>query len=153
MRELTSGDARIHLHLRHVPTEEVQTFFGAADLVALPYREILNSGTALLALSFNRPVLVPSKGAMAELQALVGSDWVRTYEGELTTGNLRQPCNGLNRRIDPELRPSIALDWNRVGERTLAAYRNVLFPSAAQEENLADSNRESRSASASALHS
>ncbi len=153
VRELTTGDSRIYLHLRHVPNEEVQTFFGAADLVALPYREILNSGTALLALSFNKPVLVPRKGAMAELQALVGSDWVRTYEGELSTGELAGALQWAQKANRSGNAPLDTLDWNRVAERTLDAYRNVLFPSAAAEEKVAGSNQESRSASASALHS
>jgi len=153
VRELTAGDSRIHLHLRHVRNEEVQTFFGAADLVALPYREIQNSGTALLALSFNKPVLVPRKGAMAELQALVGTDWVRTYEGELTTGELAGALQWEQKANRSGNAPLDTLDWNSVAEQTLAAYRNVLFPSPAAEEKVADSNRESRSASASALHS
>jgi beta-1,4-mannosyltransferase len=42
----------------------------AADLIALPYKEILNSGSAILALSFDRPILVPAAGALAEL-----SEW------------------------------------------------------------------------------
>jgi len=152
VRELASGDTRIHLHLRHVPNEEVQTYFGAADLVALPYREILNSGTALLALSFNRPVLVPNKGAMAELQALVGGNWVRTYDGELTTEQLGEALQWAHDEHRTGIAPLESLDWNRVGEQTLAAYRSVLFPTAGCEENLTGSTRK-RSASASALHS
>lgn len=152
VRELAGDDARIHMHLRHVPNEEVQTFFGAADLVALPYREILNSGTALLALSFNRPVLVPNKGAMAELQAQVGRNWVRTYEGELTTEQLAGALQWAQQKDRAGIAPLNTLDWNRVGEQTLAAYRNVLFPTATHEENVAEPKRESRSASAPALH-
>lgn len=150
--ELAGGDARIHMHLRHVPNDQVQTFFGAADLVALPYREILNSGTALLALSFNRPVLVPHKGAMAELQAQVGRNWVRTYQGELNAERLADALQWAQEEPRAKIAPLDTLDWNRVGEQTLAAYRNILFPAPVRDENVADSNRK-RSASASALHS
>ena len=79
-----AGDPRIRLSLGHVPDDKVQLYLRAADLVALPFRDITNSGSALLALGFDRPVLVPDRGAMGELQALAGSEWVRTYEGELT---------------------------------------------------------------------
>ncbi|HEX4782849.1 MAG TPA: glycosyltransferase, partial [Candidatus Sulfotelmatobacter sp.] len=153
VREQAGSDARIHMHLRHVPNEEVQTFFRAADLVVLPYREILNSGTALLALSFNRPVLVPNKGAMAELQALVGRNWVRTYEGDLTTEQLAEALQWAQHEHRAAIAPLESLDWNRVGEQTLAAYRNVLFPPSARDENIVEPKQESRSASASALHS
>lgn len=152
VRELASGDARIHLHLRHVPNDEVQTFFGAADLVALPYREILNSGTALLALSFNKPVLVPHKGAMAELQARVGRNWVRTYEGELTSEQLAEALEWALTDNRPGIAPLDTLDWDHVGKQTLAAYRNVMFPARVGEQKITLSKQEAESTPASALH-
>src|SRR5690606_36127483 len=65
-------------------------YFRAADLVVLPYREILNSGTALLALSFDRPVLLPEAGAGDELTRRVGSEWVCTYEHELSATDIER---------------------------------------------------------------
>ncbi|MCB9653642.1 MAG: glycosyltransferase [Deltaproteobacteria bacterium] len=56
IQEASGNDPRIRLTLRHIEDHETQVFLRAADLVALPYHDILNSGTALLALSFDRPV-------------------------------------------------------------------------------------------------
>jgi glycosyltransferase involved in cell wall biosynthesis len=152
VREVADGDPRIHLHLQHIPAENVQTFFGAADLVVLPYREILNSGTAVLALSFNKPVLVPRKGAMSELQTLVGSNWVRTYEGELRTEELTRAIQWAKEEHRPGVAGLDSLEWNRVAEQTLAAYRRLLCPSRlSEEESIADSKLESRSPSESVL--
>ncbi len=39
----------------------------AADVVVLPYRDILTSGNALLAMSFGRPVIIPRLGCVMEL--------------------------------------------------------------------------------------
>ena len=55
----------------------------------LPFSDIMHSGSAMLALSFNRPVLVPARGSLPELQMRVGSEWVRTYDGELTAAILK----------------------------------------------------------------
>jgi glycosyltransferase involved in cell wall biosynthesis len=44
---------------RFVDDQEVATMFAVADAVALPYREILTSGTLLLALGAERPVILP----------------------------------------------------------------------------------------------
>jgi glycosyltransferase involved in cell wall biosynthesis len=44
---------------RFVDDLEVANLFAAADAVALPYREILTSGTLFLALSAERPVILP----------------------------------------------------------------------------------------------
>lgn len=119
-----AGDPRVRLTLRHVPDDDVQRFLRAADLVVLPFSDITNSGSALLALSFDRPVLVPRLGAMGELQELVGDDWVRVYEGELTPAILDQALGWARegRAGGPDLTP---LDWDAIAERTLALYRAV----------------------------
>jgi len=53
--------------LRFIPDDEVQLFFNAANAVVLPYQNILTSGAALLALSFGKPIIIPSKGCIPEL--------------------------------------------------------------------------------------
>ena len=78
-----SGDSRIRLVFEFVKDEDVAKYMQAADLVVLPYRSILNSGSALLALSFDRPVLVPNLGSMGDLRNDFGEKWVRTFDGEL----------------------------------------------------------------------
>jgi beta-1,4-mannosyltransferase len=60
--------ARVHVVTDgFVPAEEVEPLFAAADGVALPYRAILTSGSALLALSLRRPVLAPAFPGLREL--------------------------------------------------------------------------------------
>ena len=70
-------DPRIVAHLAHVDDVDVQLYFEAADWVVLPYREVLTSGGALLALSFGRPVVAPRQGCLAELGR---ADGVLGYE-------------------------------------------------------------------------
>ncbi|WP_185961316.1 glycosyltransferase [Telmatospirillum sp. J64-1] len=52
---------------RHVPDDELQWFFNAADVVVLPYRDVLTSGSVLNALSFARPVVAPCLGMIPEV--------------------------------------------------------------------------------------
>jgi glycosyltransferase involved in cell wall biosynthesis len=52
---------------KRVPVEDVQFFFRAADLVVLPYRRGLNSGAALLALSFGVPILASMTSGLGPL--------------------------------------------------------------------------------------
>lgn len=84
LRRWSQHDARVVTVPRFIPANEVQTYLRAANLVVLPFREVLNSGSALLALSFDRRVLAPALGAMAELATQAGSRWVTGYEGRLT---------------------------------------------------------------------
>jgi beta-1,4-mannosyltransferase len=121
IREAAGEDPRVRLALHHVPEQEVQRYFRAADLVVLPFTDITNSASAVLALSFDRPVLVPALGAMAELQSAVGGDWVRTYEGDLTSATLSDAIAWAGGRGDaaPNLDP---LEWPAIARRTLALY-------------------------------
>src|SRR4029453_13409958 len=61
-------DGRVRAHLGFVPDPDVQRFLKAADFVVLPYRDVLPSGAALLAPSFARPLVVPRRGCLAELE-------------------------------------------------------------------------------------
>jgi beta-1,4-mannosyltransferase len=68
VRTATQRDARVQTHLGFVPDADVQRFLKAADFVVLPYRNVLTSGGALLALSFARPLVVPRSGCLVELE-------------------------------------------------------------------------------------
>lgn len=67
LRALAAADPRVRLDLRFIPDDEVQVFFRAADFVVLPYRQVLTSGAAILALSFGRPLVVPRMGCLQDL--------------------------------------------------------------------------------------
>ena len=125
VRAAAEADARIRLTLGHLPDDRVQEYLRAADLIVLPFRDITNSASALLALSFDRPVLVPALGAMGELRELAGTDWVRTYEGELTPALLTDALQWAARHR-PNGGPDLeSLGWPRIAEQTLALYREV----------------------------
>jgi glycosyltransferase involved in cell wall biosynthesis len=114
----------VRLALGFVAWEEMQKYLRAADLVVLPYTEILNSGSAILALSFDRPILVPAQGALAELRDIVGSDWVRLYEGALSPDIVRDAVQWAKARpLDPGARARLdALSWDRIARMTLQAF-------------------------------
>lgn len=126
VRRAAVGDDRIVLHLRSIADDELQIFLGAADLVVLPHQRALNSGTALLALSFGRPVLVPDGPAMADLCDELGADAVRLYRGELEAAHLHAALD----RVAPQpevlvARVRAAHDWETIAARTLELYEAV----------------------------
>jgi len=122
LRGQAAGDGRIRLDLGFVPAERVQVYLRAADLVVLPYREVLNSGSALLALSFDRPVLVPERGAMAELAATAGEAWVRTYRDTLDAETLRAAMAWAGACPPVAARVRDALCWDAIARQTIHAY-------------------------------
>jgi glycosyltransferase involved in cell wall biosynthesis len=124
VRRAADRDARVQVHLGLVPPDDVQQFFAAADLVALPYVETLNSGAALLALSFDRRVLGPATGAFAELSRDLGERWVTTYDGALDATRLQAAL--IDTRALPVARaPLDGFDWPTIGRATEEFYRSL----------------------------
>lgn len=58
---------QVDLHLGYIPNEEVADFFGAADVVALPYTSSHNSGVVQVAYAFGRPVVASNVGSFAQV--------------------------------------------------------------------------------------
>jgi glycosyltransferase involved in cell wall biosynthesis len=124
--QASEGDPRIRLYLNFIPEDEIQLYLNATDLVVLPFQEIFNSASALLSLSFERPVLLPEKGSMGELKSLFGEDWVMTYNGELTSEILREGLNYFLNIPRPKRIPLESLDWTELAKETLKAYEEIL---------------------------
>ena len=103
----------------------MQRYFNACDLVVLPYRRILNSGTLMLSLAFERPVLVPDRGTMDALRERFGTDWVRLHGGRLDAGELRGAIAWAMRGRDgaPDLGE---LDWATLARETRRVYDAML---------------------------
>jgi beta-1,4-mannosyltransferase len=64
---LSAVGERTTIRDEFVASDELQLYLNACDAVVLPYRDILTSGAAMLALSFGRPVVAPRLGTLEEL--------------------------------------------------------------------------------------
>jgi glycosyltransferase involved in cell wall biosynthesis len=126
VRAEARADPRVRLRLDFLERRVLAAYLRACDLVVLPYRDVLNSGSAMLAQSCGRPVLLPRTGGFLDLEQLLGSEWVLGYDrldsDVLSTAiaravSLRGRSNGERlRELDPEL----------AGERTLGVYSTLL---------------------------
>lgn len=67
LRHAADGSPRMHLWFDFLSPDEVEVLLKAADVVALPYRNILTSGAALLAMSFAKPCVAPRLGCLVEV--------------------------------------------------------------------------------------
>jgi beta-1,4-mannosyltransferase len=124
LRALAGSDDRIRLDLEFIPDERLPLYFAAADLTVLPFRRILNSGSALLSLSLDTPVLVPALGSMHQLADWVGEPWVHLFEGRLDTADVSHALTAATAARGHA--PLEAFAWDEIGEQTLAAYSYLL---------------------------
>jgi beta-1,4-mannosyltransferase len=120
------GDALIAraAHARHITLDlrdnplgdaKLETIVDSADAVVLPYSNILNSGTALFALSRNRPVLGPNIGSLPELREKVGSEWIYLYDGEFDEHVLVDFVAWMRRTKRGAVAPLDYYGWSRIG--------------------------------------
>lgn len=123
-QELEAIDAaapKVNVRVARMSDAELEEATDAADLVVLPYSDILNSGALFYALSRYRPVVAPRLGSIPETQRQVGAEWIFLFDGELDEGSLAGAIAWLRdtpRTTPPDLS---AQDWDVIG-RTMATF-------------------------------
>lgn len=87
-----------------------------ADVIILPYRHILNSGSTFFALSRWKPVAAPREGALPELQEIVGSEWLYLYDGDISSQKLADII-AWRRTQNLSTPPDMSYyDWTKISE-------------------------------------
>ncbi|HYI10001.1 MAG TPA: glycosyltransferase family 4 protein [Thermoanaerobaculia bacterium] len=66
-RELARGLENVRFDFRFIPDSEIATYFAACDVVLAPYRIEAQSGVALTAFHFARPVIATTVGGLPEI--------------------------------------------------------------------------------------
>lgn len=129
MREVVeravAAEPNLSARLAFVPDAELVAEVSAAELVVLPYRELHNSGAMLVALSLDRPVLVPRTASTEAARLEVGEDWVHLYDGELDENDVVAALDRV-RRAQTD-RPRLeGRDWDALGRRHAELYEELL---------------------------
>jgi beta-1,4-mannosyltransferase len=106
----------------------ISAFFSAADVIVLPYKQILTSGSVLLAMSYGKPIIAPRLGGIPEVlpyadDLLYDPDAPDGLEQSLV---LSQGCDlqDLSRRT---IACCDGLDWQQIGYQTKQVYESC-FP-------------------------
>lgn len=141
------NDAGVVLRLEHVPDEDMVAEVTSAEAVVLPYREMNNSGVVLVALSLERPVIVPASPTNASIADEVGPGWVIQYEGEFDAAKLADCLAQVRGTSRSEVNLS-ARDWNAVAGAYADAFHDaagrrrrprVYVNAGGQRDNIGDS--------------
>lgn len=130
LRRRVDGMEGVRTRFEFIPNEEVQYYMHAADVVVLPYEDIMTSGSVLLAMSFGRPVIAPAIGC---IPAVTDEDGSFLYEQSNPHG-LRDAMVAAYQTEHEELESmgsynyerAEALEWSSVGESTVEVYRRAI---------------------------
>lgn len=123
-------DERVRFVPRFVPDEELPSYFRRADVVALPYREIDQSGVLYTALAFGSPLLLSAVGGFPEIAARGAARLVEPGSLEsLRAGLVELLSDDGGRRAMGEAALRLAREehsWDAVAEATERLYRRLL---------------------------
>lgn len=130
------GDAsreRVIQRIEFIPDEETEVYFKAADVLALPYTQVFQSGVIVLGYSFGLPVIAADVGSLRE-------DIVAGRTGLLCrAADPADLANAIETYFESELFKSLESrrreireyaaaqhSWDAVGEVTRAVYTELL---------------------------
>lgn len=125
LRALAAGDERVRIHSSHYfPADEFQYFLGAADVVVLPFTAVLTSGSAIQALGFGKPLIVPRLGCLPELVAGGAGLLYDPEAGGALAGALTAARSlDLDAAREAALARTAEFDWDPIARRIAALYR------------------------------
>jgi len=148
IRDAIQGDvqaARIMLKADYVADEETELYFKAADVLALPYTHVYQSGVLFLGYSFGLPVLAADVGSLKAdlIEGTTGfvfrpkdaADLARALK-QYFASDLFANLSRARRAIKEFARDRNS--WDIVGQRTMSVYARLLqipFPGGVLERN------------------
>ena len=130
-----TSEVRNHVieRIEHIPDEEVEVYFKAADVLVVPYVHIFQSGVPFLAYSFGLPVIATDVGSLREDIVEGGTGFVchpqdsydlaRTIEKYFESDLFKDLEN---RRSDVKNYANERYSWNKVAATTMAVYSRLL---------------------------
>lgn len=121
---------RVSLDLGFIPDEELDELLAWSDVVVLPYRDILTSGSLLMAMSAGRPVVAPRAGLIPEY---IDEDAAFLYNPDAAetalTQALADACRTVGHGDKPQemarqsSRQATTFDWSPIARDLAALYQ------------------------------
>ncbi len=125
LQQLAAADERVRLFSSpYFANEEFQVYLNAADVASLPFSEVLTSGSAITALGFGKPMILPKLGCLPEL---IDEEIGVLYDANDNQGLDRALVEIRQMDLSAAERAARAraesLDWAGIAARIAAVYR------------------------------
>lgn len=120
VEDAARGVRGVRLEPRYIPDHELQNYLKAANIVVIPYRDILTSGTVMLALSFGKPVVSVRMGCLIDV---VTPQTGILYDPDSPTGLFNAMLEARNRSFSANviLAHAERFDWESPARALLRA--------------------------------
>lgn len=116
---------KVSARLDFVPDDDLVREIYESEIVVLPYRKMHNSGIVFLALSLQRPVLVPENEVNTILASEVGPGWINTFAGDISLDQIHDAIAIAKKEAEGSSPNLKGRDWPSVGEAHSRAYKTA----------------------------
>lgn len=126
--EKCNKSVNIQTVFKFISDNEIQIYMNAADVVVLPYREILTAGAVILAMSFSKPVIAPAIGCIPDVLDVRGSFLYNPLAKDslLRVMQCALDKNDLTKMGKHNFELAKQLKWNKIAKRTYDVYKRCL---------------------------
>jgi beta-1,4-mannosyltransferase len=123
LQPLVAQTDRVFFYPEFIEEDRIHLFFSAANYVVLPYTQILTSGSVILAMSFDKPVIAPRMGAIPEvLGAADGLLYEPTDEQGLSLALQKSATASWSELRQLTTQACNHLDWDLIGQKTAQSF-------------------------------
>jgi len=127
-------NCKIDLQLEMIPDDDLQFYFNAADICVLPFANVLNSGSLLMAMSFGLPVVASNLGSIPEVAIPEASVLFCGETPDALATAMTQAANQFERG-GMDRQPLIDLvrekyAWSHFGDEVVNLYQQLLVSDA-----------------------
>ncbi|MFD1957714.1 glycosyltransferase family 4 protein [Paenibacillus thailandensis] len=118
-----ANDPRIKVYPKFVDDSELVDYLRAGNVVVLPYNQITTSGSAILALSYYKPVVAPKLGSLSEYIPEGGGILYDPADPEGLRKALEQSVRLNREETEKHIAKKLAeLDWKKIAGRMIHVY-------------------------------
>jgi glycosyltransferase involved in cell wall biosynthesis len=127
LESLAATDSRIRVYAGFIPDDEMQRYLLAADVAVFSFREVLTSGSVILAMSYGLPIVAPALGCLPELVTPLAG---LLYDPDDPTALGRVLCS-IKEKNQTEMgaearRIANSLRWADIARQTATIYRDCV---------------------------
>ena len=123
IRKFASREPKVHLFNQHIPDEDIQYYFGAADFTILPYLKSTTSAVALLSCSFGRPVIAPQLDVFEPMPRKTKITYRILADGIISADKVSNVEKSKMNEAAKDYANS--LSWTRIAQKTLESIEMV----------------------------
>jgi glycosyltransferase involved in cell wall biosynthesis len=127
LQELSKDIPGLILIPKFIESSKIHLFFSAADVIVFPFEKILTSGSLILAMSYNKPIIAPDLGGIAETLGVASQLLYNPNDEQGLLKALQQSTTidlqALSILVKQECD---ALDWGLIAQKTAQFYQDIL---------------------------